>query len=69
MYAKGHGVAQDYAAALRWYRKSAEQGNAKAQVNLSGMYYKGLGVAQDYIQAHKWYNRAAMQGDKKAAKN
>ena len=37
-YANGDGVEQDYAEALKWYMKSAEQGNAKAQNNLGIMY-------------------------------
>jgi TPR repeat protein len=34
MYDNGQGVPQDYATAVRWYRKAAEQGYAKAQFNL-----------------------------------
>src|SRR5258708_1588241 len=34
LYAHGQGVTQDYAQAARWYRLSAEQGLAAAQVNL-----------------------------------
>jgi TPR repeat protein len=26
MYSQGHGVTQDYAEAMKWYRKAAEQG-------------------------------------------
>ena len=59
MYEIGKGVPQDYAQALKWYRKAAEQGNAKAQNNLALMYAKGQGVPQDYVQAHKWFNLAA----------
>jgi TPR repeat protein len=59
MYAKGHGVPQDYAEALRWYSKSADQGSAEAQFIIGHMYYKGWGVAQDYVQAHMWFNLAA----------
>jgi TPR repeat protein len=29
MYANGEGVPQDYAEAVKWYRKAAEQGNAE----------------------------------------
>lgn len=36
----------DYQAALREMRPLAEQGDARAQVNLGYMYEKGLGVAQ-----------------------
>ena len=32
MYAEGRGVAQDYAEAVRWYRKAAEQGDAQRAV-------------------------------------
>ena len=31
MYAKGDGVPQDYAAAVKWYRMAAEQGDADAR--------------------------------------
>ncbi len=31
MYAKGLGVPQDYAEAVKWYRKAAEQGNASGR--------------------------------------
>ena len=31
MYALGNGVAQDFAEAIEWYRKAAEQGNEDAK--------------------------------------
>src|ERR1017187_3210827 len=34
MYANGEGVTQNYAEAARWYRKAADQGDAKAQVTV-----------------------------------
>ncbi len=34
MYDNGQGVVQDYAEAVRWFRKAAEQGDAKAQFNV-----------------------------------
>ena len=34
MYDKGRGVEQDDEQAVFWYRKAAEQGNARAQCNL-----------------------------------
>jgi curved DNA-binding protein CbpA len=37
MLADGTGVAQDYAAAVSWYRKAADQRNAMAQNNLAGL--------------------------------
>jgi TPR repeat protein len=65
MYAKGQGVPQDYQAALKWYRRAAEQGNGSAQNNLGLMYERGRGVRQDFILAHMWSNIAAgaLNGD------
>ena len=54
---------------LSWYRKAAEQGHAKAQLNLGIMYFTGRGVPQDYVQAHMWFNLSAAQGDADATKN
>jgi TPR repeat protein len=73
MYERGRGVAQDYAEAVRWYRKAAEQGHANAQFNLGNMYsnlqfnlgnmyFDGRGVPQDYAEAVRWYQKAADQG-------
>jgi TPR repeat protein len=84
MYDKGQGVPQDYAEAVKWYRKAAEQGNAKAvksyrkaaeqgnaeaQFNLGLMYDKRQGVPQNYAEAAKWYRRAAEQGFAEAQTN
>ena len=62
-YAKGQGVAQNYAEAVKWYSKAAEQGNKYAQNNLGVCYCKGQGVAQNYAEAVKWFTKAAEQGD------
>ena len=43
-------------------KKSAEQGEAKAQYNLGVCYYNGNGVEKDYQEAVKWYRKAAEQG-------
>ena len=53
----------DYATAVKWYRKAAEQGNVNAQGILGIMYAAGQGVPQDYAEAVKWYRKAAEQGD------
>ena len=59
MYVKGQGdVRQDYAEAVKWYRKAAEQGFAEAQYNLGVMYAKGEGVRQNYKIAKKWFGKA-----------
>jgi uncharacterized protein len=54
MYGEGLGVPQDYTAAMSWFRKAAEQGEAKAQFNVGIMYAHGQGVPRDDVQAHKW---------------
>ena len=49
---------KDYAEAVRWYRKAAEQGHARAQNNLGVMYVAGQGVSQDLVNAYGWLNLA-----------
>jgi len=61
MYDFGEGVPQDYAEAVKWYRRAAEQGYAVAQTNLGAMYDYGRGVPQDYAKAVAWYRCAAEQ--------
>src|SRR5712664_2754399 len=56
------GVPQDYAKAVYWFRKAAEQGYDVAQYHLEICYYKGDGVAKDAAAAVKWYRMAAEQG-------
>ena len=60
---------QDYAAAVSWYRKAADQGDANAQYNLGIMYDNGQGVPQDYAAAAAWYRKAADQGDARGQSN
>jgi TPR repeat protein len=66
MYTKGEGVPQDYAEAVKWYRKAADQGYAAAQFNLGFMCDKGEGVPQDYAEAYVWYSLAATSGYRNA---
>jgi uncharacterized protein len=68
-YAKGEGVPQDHAEAVKWFRKAADQGNVAAQINLGVSYAKGEGVPQDYTEAAKWYRKAADQGNGVAQNN
>jgi hypothetical protein len=62
-YKNGENVKQDYAEAVKWYRKAADQGNALGQVSLGHMYKSSSGVKQDYAEAVKWYRKAADQGN------
>ena len=84
MYAKGEGVDQNDAEALKWlrlaalqghpdalkwYQKTADEGNAIAQYNLGLMYAKGEGVDQNDAEALKWFRLAAEQGSAVAQYN
>jgi TPR repeat protein len=61
-YNYGDKVRQDYAQALIWYRRGAEQGNADSQFALGGLYHFGHGVPQDDAQGFAWTLKAAKQG-------
>ena len=52
----------DYAQAVVWYRKAADQGDADAQTLLGMMYDHGHGVPQDYAQAVVWFERPPSKG-------
>lgn len=55
--------------AVKWYRKSAEQGYARAQNNLGSMYEDGRGVSPNDKEAARWYFKAASQGLAEAQTN
>ena len=59
----------NYAEAMKWYLKAANQGSLAAQYNIGIMYDKGQGVKQDYSEANKWYQKAAEQGYTPAQSN
>ena len=59
---KDCGVPQDYAQAVLWYGKSANQGFAPAQNKLGNMYEHKFGVPRDYKRALAYYRSAAKQG-------
>lgn len=48
------------------YRKAANQGDARAQLNLGYMYQTGKDVPQDDAQAAAWFRKAAEQGNAEA---
>lgn len=62
----GKSVPQDHVAAVKWLRKAAEQGHARAQTRLGNKYRDGQGVRKKYATAMKWWRRAAAQNDTKA---
>jgi len=62
-YFKGNkGCDQNYERAAEWFQKAAEQGHAKAQMNVAFCFKKGKGVNQDPAKAFEWYKKAANQG-------
>ncbi len=48
---------------LKWFRMSAEEGDADVQSKLGVMYYKGDRVPQDYKEAASWFRISAEQGN------
>jgi len=59
-------VKKNFAEAVKWWSKVAEQEDIIAQVNLGQMYEIGKGVEQDFKKAVKWYRKAAEQGNPNA---
>ena len=59
----------DFGQAVKWYRKSAQQGNGMALNNLGVMYHRGEGISMDFVLAHKWYTLAATFGIEQSARN
>ena len=65
MYFYGNGVSRDCREAERWYRRSAEQGNAYAQNRLGELYVEnplGCFIKKDDSEALKWFLLSASQG-------
>jgi hypothetical protein len=58
-YEQGWFGKTDVPEALKWYRKSAANGNPDSQNDLGRMYEDGEGVKQNYVLAAKWYRKAA----------
>ena len=62
-YSDGDCIAEDDAKALKWLRKSAEQGYGEAQDDLGMAYYMGdLGLSDDLVRAFVWSSRARQNG-------
>ena len=68
-YREGYGTAVDHVEAVKWVRKAAEQGFARAQYDLGLMYEFGTGVERSNEKAAEWYLKAAKQGDARAQDN
>jgi hypothetical protein len=68
-YAQGIGLAKNGVEAVRWLRKAADCGYARAEKNLGVAFATGDVVAKDSAQAMRWYRLAADQGDPDAQNN
>jgi hypothetical protein len=51
-----------YGDAMRWFRRAAHQGSARAEDQIGNMYELARGVPEDMRQAMVWYRKAADQG-------
>ena len=64
MYANGEAVNVDYQQAVYWFRKSADQRFAPAQLRLGELYYFGMGgLPSDRRHSARLFEAAAAQGD------
>jgi hypothetical protein len=55
--------AESYDAAMRWFRKAADLGNADAMMGMSWMYGNGRSVPQDDTEAMRWKKMSAANGN------
>ena len=63
MYELGLGLEQDVVEAVKWYKKSAQQGYGIASNNLGTIFTIGYGsIVIDRIEAEIWYQQARKQG-------
>src|ERR1700688_976629 len=58
IYERGLGVPPNYAEAITWYQKAADQKYSRALFNLGTLYEQGLGVDQDKLKALNLYRQA-----------
>ena len=54
---------QDYKESIKWFTKSAEQGDSKSQYNLGEIYQEGKVVPKNMVKAYMFFNLAAVNGD------
>ncbi|SSS46584.1 TPR repeat-containing SEL1 subfamily protein [Acinetobacter baumannii] len=53
----------DYEQAFNWYKKAADQNDAKSQYNLVIIYLNGYGAKKDLSKSVEYYRKSALQGD------
>jgi len=63
MLANGEGTPKNYAKAMEWLIKSANQGYLEGQTTLGRVYAAGEITPKNYEQAIYWLSKAAKRGD------
>ena len=67
-YFKGVSKDERLAEALRWIRKSAENGSSSGCYYLGSAYYYGkLGLSSNTMEAYTWFKKGADNGDSDCA--
>lgn len=66
---QGYGMNQDFAKAVKMWKKAAKKGHVKAMFSLGYCYANGVGVDQDYDKAKEWYLMAAEENNADAQYN
>jgi TPR repeat protein len=66
LYVNGEGVARDYAAAMLWARRAADQDHAVGEHYLGELFRSGCGVPKDLRTAASWFARSAGHGFEEA---
>lgn len=64
-----NGKPQNYAEALRWYKKAADKGHLNSCYSLGFMYNQGKGIQKDSLLAMDWYEKAAKLGHSNSQNN
>ena len=67
IYQNALGVPADYALAMEWNNRAAQQGNAQGQEQIGYLYQEGLGVTRSLDEASRWYAKAKDSGSEWAA--
>jgi TPR repeat protein len=73
MYFQGEGVPENYAEAMKWWTKAAEQGDANDRYFVGAMSLNitpdlpGEPIRDDFVTAYMWLSLAKTEGHKNAA--
>jgi TPR repeat protein len=59
IYMRSPAAAPRYKLARKWFKKAADKGLKRAQINLGYLYENGLGGNEDIAQAVAWYSKAS----------